>query len=179
MKTSIWGPSAWRFLHAVTFAYPEEPTDEHKEAALNLFKSLRILLPCGDCCNHYCREFEKNGVEAALGSRKELARWLWEFHNTVNSRLGKPEFEWDRVVAEFGAEDGDCTLNSYCGDQVQAEAKAEAAEAPPMADPVAKAKPMPQPQPQPMCGTGKTIHVMATILTLIAFCTVLFLIFSR
>jgi len=94
--------------------------------------------------------------------------------------LGKPEFEWDRVVAEFGAEDGDCTLNSYCGDQVQTEAEAEAHARAPMADPATKpdvAKH--QPLPQPTCGTGKTIHVMATILTLIAFCTVLFLIFSR
>jgi len=132
------------------------------------------MLPCGDCCDHYCREFEKNGVEAALGSRRELAKWLWNFHNVVNARLGKPEFEWDRVVAEFGAEDGDCTLNSYCGDQVQAEPRAQHDAHQPMADMVQK----PMPAPQPQCGTGKTIHVMATILTLIAFLTVLFLIFK-
>lgn len=175
MKTSIWGPSAWRFLHAVTFAYPEDPSTEHREAALNLFKSLRLLLPCGDCCNHYCREFEKNGVESALGSRKELAQWLWNFHNMVNVRLGKPEFEWDAVVAEFGAEDGDCTLKSYCGDQVMDEelqtiAKIRKPSLPTNA---------PAPSPTPTCASAKTVHVMATVLTLIAFITVLVLIYLQ
>lgn len=159
MKTNIWGPSAWTFLHAVTFAYPDEPTEEHKQAALELFKSLRILLPCGDCCNHYCREFEKNGVEAALGSRKELAKWLFDFHNLVNVRLGKPVFEWDQVVAHYGQEDGDCTLKSYCGDSVVSEKPVE--------------------KPQPTCNTGTSLHIVATILTIIALCTVMYLILKQ
>ena len=25
MEPKVWGPSAWEFLHAVTFQYPEEP----------------------------------------------------------------------------------------------------------------------------------------------------------
>ena len=157
MKTNIWGPSAWTFLHAVTFAYPDEPTEEHKQAALDLFKSLRILLPCGDCCNHYCREFEKNGVEAALGSRKELAKWLFDFHNLVNVRLGKPVFEWDQVVAHYGQEDGDCTLKSYCGESVVSETPVE----------------------KPTCKTGTSLHIVATILTLIALCTVMYLILKQ
>jgi hypothetical protein len=168
MKTNIWGPSAWKFLHAITFAYPEDPSDEHKEAALDLFKSLRLLLPCGDCCNHYCREFEKNGVQASLGSRKELAKWLFNFHNLVNARLGKAEFEWDRVVAEFGQEDGDCTLQSYCGDTLVTESVEKT-----------QVQPIQKSSPQPICKSTTSLHIVATILTLIAFLTVIYLIYKN
>jgi hypothetical protein len=116
MKTSIWGPSAWRFLHAVTFAFPEVPSEEHKEAARALFRSLKLLLPCGDCCTHYCSGFEADPVDKHLESRETLSRWLVDFHNKVNARLGKPEFSFEKAKSEFQADDETCSAQSSCGD---------------------------------------------------------------
>ncbi len=116
MKTSIWGPSAWRFLHAVTFAYPENPSEEHKEAARSLFRSLKLMLPCGDCCTHYCSGFALDPVDKHLDSREALSRWLVAFHNKVNARLGKPEYAYEQAKAEFHADDEMCSAKSTCGD---------------------------------------------------------------
>ena len=116
MKTSIWGPSAWRFLHAVTFAYPEVPSEEHKDAARNLFRSLKLMLPCGDCCTHYCAGFSLDPVDKHLESREALSRWLVGFHNKVNARLGKPEYAYERAKAEFISDDETCSAQSSCGD---------------------------------------------------------------
>jgi hypothetical protein len=116
MKTSLWGPSAWQFLHAATFAYPEEPTKEHKEAARNLFKSLKLMLPCGDCCTHYCSGFDGDPVDNHLHSRDALSRWLVAFHNKVNVRLGKPEVSFDMVQAQFDTGDETCSVQSSCAD---------------------------------------------------------------
>ncbi len=108
MKTFIWGPSAWRFLHAMSFAYPEDPSAEHKQAVLNLFASLKYLLPCGDCCAHYCSSFDSDSLKKSLGSRDDLSKWLVEFHNSVNIRLGKPMYAYDEARQFFLSEEASC-----------------------------------------------------------------------
>lgn len=115
MKTSFWGPSAWKFLHAVTFAYPDEPTPEHKKAALELFSSLKYMLPCGECCSHYCQGFEKNRIETHLESRDSLSRWLVNFHNHVNERLGKPIVSYEEIAKEYNTANEYCSLENTCG----------------------------------------------------------------
>lgn len=119
MKTTFWGPHAWKFLHAVTFAYPEHPTTEHKKAALELFSSLKYMLPCGECCSHYCQGFDKNRIEPHLESRDSLSRWLVNFHNEVNQRLGKPLFSYEEVAKEYNAANEFCALENSCKDEIK------------------------------------------------------------
>ena len=116
MKTSIWGPSAWTFLHAVSFSYPEDPSPEHKEAALNLFSSLQLLLPCGDCCSHYCSTFQRKDLLEHLESRETFSRWLVNFHNLVNKRLKKPEYSYDVAKAFYMNDEATCAIQSPCGE---------------------------------------------------------------
>jgi hypothetical protein len=118
MKTSIWGPSAWKFLHAITFAYPEEPSEEHKEAVKQLFHSLKLLLPCGDCCSHYCHSVDADRIEPHLKSRETLSKWLHEFHNKVNARLNKPQYSYEQAKIDFQVDDESCVIQSACGDSV-------------------------------------------------------------
>lgn len=117
MKTGRWGPSAWRFLHSVAHAYPDEPSPEHKAAAKSLFLSLRFMLPCGECCKHFAAGVGDADLEAAVQSRGALSRWLWEFHNSVNDRLGKPRVPWEVAVREF-ADDEECGIEESCGEIV-------------------------------------------------------------
>lgn len=116
MKTSLWGSHAWKFLHAVTFAYPENPSEAHKDAARHLFTSLKLLLPCGDCCSHYCMEFDKHHFEKHLQSRDLLSKWLVDFHNKVNKRLQKPEETWESAAAIYLNQDDMCTVQTSCND---------------------------------------------------------------
>jgi len=111
MKTSIWGPAAWKFLHAATFAYPDEPTEKHKEDALKLFQSLGSMLPCGDCCVNYANEFSIDSISKHLHSKEALSRWLVDLHNRVNVRLGKPTMAYEDVAAMFPEDT--CDLTCY------------------------------------------------------------------
>jgi hypothetical protein len=114
MKTHIWGPSAWTFLHAVSFAYPEDPTSEHKNAALNLFDSLKFLLPCGECCSHYCTVLDKNELTRALENRDKFSRWVVDFHNSVNLRLRKPVFSYKEAAQKYLTEEAQCEVQEPC-----------------------------------------------------------------
>ena len=87
MEPKIWGPPAWIFLHSITFQYPEYPTDIEKQKYYTFFHSLKNVLPCPNCREHYQRNFDKLQID--LESRKGLIEWLIDLHNEVNMKNGK------------------------------------------------------------------------------------------
>lgn len=99
LMTRLWGPSGWLFLHCVTFGYPYkiDPTNpEHLEKQNDYYRFFYYLgkvLPCKYCRNSYDEFFLKNSLLSHLGSRRELAKWLYNIHNLVNDKLGVPACE--------------------------------------------------------------------------------------
>ena len=100
METRVWGPPAWRFLHLITFQYPEKPTDPDKKNYYIFFNSLKDVLPCPNCRKHYSNNFKKHPIQ--LESRKELIEWLIDIHNEVNLMIGKKEYSYDEVYELYG-----------------------------------------------------------------------------
>lgn len=93
--TGVWGPDQWNSLHSITFNYPYNPTSEDKEKYYNYFISLGNVLPCCTCRKHYnfqIRNGETKLTYDNLTSRDTLTRWLYNFHMSVNERLG---FKYD------------------------------------------------------------------------------------
>ena len=90
MLTSVWGPSMWHTLHAISFNYPVNPTKEDKETYLKFFKSIGGILPC-----RYCRENFKKNIKkipitlATMKNRETFSRWLYNLHEEINKMLGK------------------------------------------------------------------------------------------
>jgi hypothetical protein len=90
MLTSVWGPSMWHTLHAISFNYPVKPTKEDKETYLKFFKSIGGILPC-----RYCRENFKKNIKkipltlATMKTRETFSRWLYNLHEEINKMLGK------------------------------------------------------------------------------------------
>lgn len=103
-----WGNSGWGFLHSCSFAYPLNPTKKEKEAAFQLLQSSFELLPCQSCRVHaleYLRD-EEVGVlgpsSPHLETRVKFAKWLFDFHNSVNMRIGKKvELDFGRVHTRY------------------------------------------------------------------------------
>lgn len=98
MKTKVWGPTAWFFLHSMTLAYPKEIDEnnkyhqEVKNSMYNFLKHLGNVLPCpicGDSYNKYIQE-EELQIKNHLGSRKDLFTFIYKIHEKVNDKLGVP-----------------------------------------------------------------------------------------
>ena len=89
--TKIWGPSMWDSMHAITFKYPDNPTDNDKKRYKMYFYSVGYVLPCTHCQKSY-RRLIKSGVtkldDNALKSKKNLTEWLYNVHEAVNKKLG-------------------------------------------------------------------------------------------
>lgn len=103
----VWGPHGWKFMHAVALAYPETPSVEEKQAALQFFSSLEYLLPCESCKQNFRKEIQMFPLKPALVSKQKLNEWLTEVHNSVNKRLKKtvmtPEQVLEYVFSETAA----------------------------------------------------------------------------
>ena len=104
LEMQSWGPSGWKFVHAVSFAYPVKAQPDQREAAYKFLTSLGLLLPCKVCCRHFGQYISKRvpSVEAAaLKGRDSLSRLLVDAHNEVNVRLGKPVVPYETVYQMY------------------------------------------------------------------------------
>jgi len=95
MEPNIWGPPAWVFLHSITFQYPENPTDLDKQKYYTFFNSLKNVLPCPKCKEHYASNFLTTQIN--LESRTSLIEWLIDLHNEINRMNGKKILSYDEV----------------------------------------------------------------------------------
>lgn len=91
LLTSIWGPKLWDSLHCISFGFPEEPTEDQKKNYMIYFKSLRYILPCCYCRNHYSQHTGPNGLfeitENIFKNKNTLTKWVFELHTHVNKSL--------------------------------------------------------------------------------------------
>jgi hypothetical protein len=112
MDVTKWGPFAWKFLHATTYAYPDEPSQEDKQAMANLFNCLCNVLPCKRCQDHWRKNLRQHPVEPHLGSREDLTKWLIAMHNRVNKQTGKPTLSSKSVAEQYQDWLGTCKCAS-------------------------------------------------------------------
>ena len=98
MNPENWGPSAWIFLHTITFNYPENPNSHHKQQAITFFNSLGEMLPCKKCQEHYQEYLNNHPVKYHVNTRVTLVKWLIDVHNNVNSLLGKKRLSYKEAL---------------------------------------------------------------------------------
>jgi len=86
MDTRFWGPSGWRLLHCITFAY--DPANTKTRSAIKMaFEMLPFVLPCKFCRASLTEYMEIHPLDPAMESKATLTKWLWTVHNEVNKKL--------------------------------------------------------------------------------------------
>ena len=76
MNPEVWGPPAWTFLHSVTLAYPDNPSDIDKYNYENFFNVLQPILPCAKCSYNYMKHLQEDPITNHLDSKKSLVNWM-------------------------------------------------------------------------------------------------------
>ena len=94
-----WGPFVWSILHAlaekagkVVFALYEA---DERRAWIHLIQATGPMLPCSECREHYKEWLHLHPVTSIqtmpyTDIQAWIRKWLWELHENVNTRLGKP-----------------------------------------------------------------------------------------
>jgi len=92
-KPKIFGPGLWFSIHLMALNAVDSVS---KINFRNFMLMVRDNLMCGECKKHCTDYILKNPIEPFFyysgpeGENIGCFKWTWEFHNTVNSRLGKP-----------------------------------------------------------------------------------------
>ena len=90
MLVAIWGPSAWHFMHTMSFNYPVHPTIQDKKHYREYILNLVNVLPCGKCRKNLRENFKKLPLRMIhMESRNTFSRYVYDLHELVNHMLGK------------------------------------------------------------------------------------------
>jgi hypothetical protein len=87
MNTTFWGPSGWKFLHTLTFIYPENPSFSDKVKMREFMNLLYLILPCKYCRVSFLKYSNSLPIDKHLDSRDMMIEWLYKIHNKVNKKL--------------------------------------------------------------------------------------------
>ena len=86
----IWGRPFWEFLDAIVATYPKDnPSPEQRKAVYDLLQSLRYLLPCPICRQHYNEFIQRHPLDTALVSRKSFVDFYFLLKKDVALRTNK------------------------------------------------------------------------------------------
>ncbi|KAI0827703.1 ERV/ALR sulfhydryl oxidase domain-containing protein [Trametes gibbosa] len=107
------GRATWKLLHTMTLRYPEDPTQDERDALNNYFHLMSRLYPCGECAAEFQLLLKKYPPQTS--SRRAAATWLCAVHNEVNARLHKPEFDCAHLDATYDCGCGDEPIGSPVG----------------------------------------------------------------
>jgi hypothetical protein len=97
-----WGPVLWKLLHSLA-EHAGEPIQrntagfaDEKRQWMNLVSVLPKMIPCDKCRAHCAEYLEHVPFDLKTVPDDELHEWIrnyfWEFHEHVNSGIGKPSF---------------------------------------------------------------------------------------
>lgn len=84
------GHQGWLILHSISIDYPDNPSDKDIRDMYNFFYGFCNMYPCGLCRRHLVKMVKNHPPD--FSSRNKFIYWIWERHNQVSKRLGKPQY---------------------------------------------------------------------------------------
>jgi hypothetical protein len=99
LDPKIWGPYGWLFIQSCILSYPENPNNNDKEGFRQLLGSLKIVLPCLKCRNHFEEYIYDNPLDNNILNNKEnLIKWILGAQNNVNKINNKELITYDEFI---------------------------------------------------------------------------------
>ena len=109
--TDNWGPSLWQIMHALAerggkVITPSFREDEKRQWIL-FIEIMPKMIPCPNCREHAQEWILKNPITAIkeIGTSEMhdwLTTWVYNFHEDVNRRTGKPSFDKALLQQTYG-----------------------------------------------------------------------------
>lgn len=93
-----WGAVLWQSMHWIAAGCPDQPNLYEQQGYKQYFESVALVIPCAECRNHFQHILEQLPLSPPILSQGAFLRqWVFEIHNAVNTRLGKPVLPWTLV----------------------------------------------------------------------------------
>ena len=92
----LWGVSTWIFLHTMAARITDKGYIKLRGQLLSITKKICSNLPCPHCAQH-ATKFMNRVQPNSIPNRLVYQSMLFQFHNSVNMRLGKPPFPLEKL----------------------------------------------------------------------------------
>jgi len=93
---SYWGTPTWYLFHGIAANINENFYNKNASIILDFIKKVCSNLPCPYCRSHAVN-YMANIYLINLQTREKFELMLFEFHNSVNRRIGKAIFQKERL----------------------------------------------------------------------------------
>ena len=110
-ETDNWGPVLWAVLHALANRSGKVSTplfrDDERRQWIKLINDLPKIIPCPNCREH-AEVWILLNPSTAIKTLSDadlhewLVNWVYNFHESVNARTGKPSFNKDLLPSVYG-----------------------------------------------------------------------------
>ena len=109
MYPEVWGNYGWHFLHTIAqHCNIKNCIVNNVDHFYNLIKSLRVLLPCFKCKEHYKTILSYRPLQKYKKPRRnDLIKSIYDIHEFVNRDLGKSSFQYQNVTKLYKNVDHD------------------------------------------------------------------------
>tara|TARA_B100000424_G_scaffold265391_1_gene254956 strand:- start:41 stop:493 length:453 start_codon:yes stop_codon:yes gene_type:complete len=96
MNKELWGNTVWYLFHTIAEKIKEEEFLNNKNSIIEIIKSTCFILPCPECSNH-ATNILKTINFTNMTTKEELKTFLFNFHNDINKKLGKPIYNIENL----------------------------------------------------------------------------------
>ncbi len=101
-EPQIFGPFLWFMLHTTATALPEALNKRQQGSFVIFMKNFPVLIPCQVCREHAYSYILKTIPYADITTKEDVFKYLWTFHNFVNSRVANAKISLAKARHLYG-----------------------------------------------------------------------------
>lgn len=109
---NIWGNTVWYLFHTLAYNIKESDFSEVKTDFIYIIKTISSNLPCPECSSDAINELEKVNFDN-INSKEELKLLLFNFHNYINKKLQKSQFEYSELDKKYSQANINIIYNNF------------------------------------------------------------------
>ena len=91
-----WGNATWFMFHSIAAKINKDWYAQNYKFVWDFIKNCCANLPCPFCRDHAVN-YIKHIQMTQINTKEKLIQYMFDFHNSVNSRVRNPIYKWDEL----------------------------------------------------------------------------------
>ena len=101
-EPQIFGPLLWFLLHTTAAKVPERLNTTQQGSLMTFLRNFPVMIPCQVCREHAFTNLKRTLGTCRLSTKEDVFRFIWSFHNKVNSQVANRPFTLAKAKQMYG-----------------------------------------------------------------------------
>jgi len=101
MGVQDWSHACWDIIHVSAHKLATNP--DKVRVLLHHIRALLNVIPCPICRSH--AQFTLGTLSRSITTQTDISIAMWQFHNSVNEKVGNKYFTWRQYVERYNDQD--------------------------------------------------------------------------